>query len=121
VLDSSDNCPAWSNADQDLPSWPVPEDDPDCDGFASASEGAAGTDPMAHCAATAAPNDEEADAWPPDADDDQDADIVDVLALFSGKVLYEPAYDPRSDLDADGDIDVLDVIAWTAGQMESCT
>ncbi len=75
---------------------------------------------MAHCPATAAANDEEPDAWPPDADDDQGADVVDVLALFSGKVLDESAYEPRSDLDADGDLDVVDVVAWMGSMMGTC-
>jgi len=56
-------------------------------------------------------SDEEPDAWPPDADDNQRVNIGDVILLFSGRVLTPPAYVSRSDFDADGDIDVGDVIA----------
>ncbi|MEE8347118.1 MAG: hypothetical protein V3S20_07210, partial [Dehalococcoidia bacterium] len=122
VSDATDNCPSWPNPDQSLPPWLIPEDypdedDPDCDGFATTNEGFVGTLPLVHCAATGVhdgidndgdteidetgegANDEDPDAWPPDADDDQDADVGDILALFLGKIFNPPAYSPRSDFD----------------------
>jgi hypothetical protein len=62
-------------------------------------------------------NDEDPDAWPSDADDNQRVNIGDVIALFSGKVLNPPAYDSRSDFDASGDIDVGDVIIGFGNKM----
>jgi hypothetical protein len=94
-----------------------------------------GTLPLVHCAATGVAdgidndgdtvidetgegvNDEDPDAWPPDADDDQDADVGDVLALFYGKIFNPPAYSPRSDFDGDGDIDVGDVLGLFYGKV----
>ena len=108
--DSSDNCPAWPNADQSLPPWSLATDDPDCDGFGSATEQSLGTDPMEHCAITGAPNDEEVDAWPSDDNDDQDSDLGDIIALFHGRFLSPPGYNARADFDADSDIDVRDLI-----------
>ena len=55
-------------------------------------------------------NDEDQDAWPPDADDNQRTNIGDVIVLFSGKILNPPAYQQRSDFGMDGDIDIGDVI-----------
>jgi len=128
VPDGSDNCPAWPNPGQALPPWPVPLDDPDCDGFSSAVESYMGTLPLVACPATGTAdgvdndgdtavdetgegaNDEEPDAWPPDADDNQRVNIGDVIKLFSGTILNPPAYVRRSDFDASGDIDIGDVI-----------
>jgi hypothetical protein len=128
VPDGSDNCPAWPNPGQALPPWPVPPDDPDCDGSPSASEDYMVTLPLVHCPATGrsdgidndgdtlidevgeGANDEAPDAWPSDADDDQDADIGDVIVLFSGKVLNPPSYTERSDFDNNGSINIGDVI-----------
>jgi len=62
-----------------LPPWPVPVGDEDCDGFTSAIESFAGTDPLAACPATPTPNDEDPDAWPPDWDDSQTVDLADLL------------------------------------------
>jgi hypothetical protein len=80
VADSVDNCPAWPNASQALPNWPIPAGaDADCDGFRDstsatnvAPETYIGTDPDQHCAATAgANNDLLPDAWPVDFNDDR--------------------------------------------------
>src|SRR5439155_3616439 len=35
---SGDNCPAWANPAQNLTPWPVPPNDPDCDGFSTRVE-----------------------------------------------------------------------------------
>src|SRR5439155_124081 len=51
VFAGSDNCPNWPNPAQTLPPWPVPANDPDCDGFSTAVENSAGTSPTTHCGA----------------------------------------------------------------------
>jgi hypothetical protein len=129
--DPFDNCPGRPNADQSLPDWPVPADDSDCDGFAAATEQFLGTAPPAGCPATGiadgidndgdtsidelneGANDENPDPWPPDANDDQDADIGDLMQLFGGGKLLinsgNPLYQARSDFTADGDLDVGDI------------
>jgi hypothetical protein len=79
VANATDNCPLWPNPRQSLPSWPVPVDDSECDGFpdTAADSGKApetyiGTDAAKHCAMTATANDESGpDAMPPDFNDDQ--------------------------------------------------
>jgi hypothetical protein len=130
--DPFDNCPTWANADQSPPPWPVPPDDPDCDGSTDAEELFMGTAPSAGCPATGVAddidndgdtaidepgeggNDESPDAWPPDADDDQDSDIGDLMLLFGGGKLLigsdNPLYQARSDFAGDGDLDVGDVL-----------
>jgi hypothetical protein len=110
-----DNCPAWPNPDQELPPWPVPAGDLDCDGYVTVTESSVGTDPVSHCASTTTPNDEQTDAWPADADDDQDADIGDIIKLFFDRILKPSGYSSRADIDGDGDIDVGDLIALIGG------
>ena len=117
VPDDTDNCPSWPNPSQTLPPWPVPADDPDCDGFTSVGENFVGTLPLTHCAANNGANNEDPDAWPPDADDDQDIDVGDLIKLFYGKILNPPAYNPRSDFDGDTDIDVADIIIGFYGRI----
>lgn len=92
--------------------------DTDGDGFNDGVEVSMGTLPLDACPATNVANDEDPDAWPPDAADDQDADVGDVLQLFGDpdgnglNVILTPSeYTPRSDFDADGDVDVGDLIA----------
>jgi hypothetical protein len=69
---ASDNCPAWPNGAQNLPPWPVTNDDADCDGFARNREAYMVTAYSQHCAATTASNDEPTpDAWPADFTDDR--------------------------------------------------
>jgi len=72
VPDLGDNCPAWPNANQGVPPWPVPIDDPDCDGFSTAVENSAGTAAQAHCGAN---------AWPADINNDGFSDVSDITAL----------------------------------------
>ena len=75
--------------------------------------------PLDNCPQTPAVHDEP-DAWPPDADDDRDADIGDAIGLFRG-IINEPGnYQPRSDMDADSDVDLGDVIqGFGSGRMNS--
>jgi len=87
--------------------------DCDADSFDDGIEMLVGTDPLISCGPG---------AWPPDADDDQDADIGDVIILFFGRVLNPPSYVARSDFDADGNIDIGDVIIAFGGTiLTSCS
>ncbi len=115
VPDASDNCPAWPNTDQSLPPWPVPADDPDCDGFSTADENFIGTDPNLACGA---------DAWPPDHNSDGLISISDVLlmkASFGAKSPDDPIYDARRDLNPDGKISISDVLTMKAFFDQECT
>ncbi|HEU4759061.1 MAG TPA: hypothetical protein VFT91_03670, partial [Dehalococcoidia bacterium] len=86
------------------------DSDDDGDGFSDARERAMTTDALGAC--PAAPGH---DAWPPDRNGDTDADVGDVIALFSGKILLPNAYSALSDFDADGNLDVGDVITGFGG------
>jgi Thrombospondin type 3 repeat len=72
VSDLADNCPNWPNPAQNLPSWPIRANDPDCDGFSTAVEQSAGTDPFAHCGV---------DAWPADINNNGSSDTADIALL----------------------------------------
>lgn len=137
VPDDSDSCATWRNPGQALPPWPVPTDDTDCDHFATSGENYAGTLWPIACPATGIANgvdddgdtqvdesgeggnDEHPDAWPSDANDDQDADVGDVIQLFgNGKLLIDsssPLYDARSDMNGDGDLNVGDILQAFGG------
>lgn len=124
--DVRDNCPEVPNLDQADGDEEGLGDacdpcaaDPDCDDddFSDFQESYMGTDLQDDC-----PDDSGDDAWPPDMDNDTDADIVDVLAAFKDKVLIPAAYDERSDFDADGDLDIVDVIVgYKQTILTSCT
>ena len=99
--DACDNCPAVSTP------WTVPLDDADCDSVTDAAEAFIGTDPDARCGPG---------AWPFDFNDDQVADLSDVLqynlpGLFAS-VGPNPPYDARYDLSGDGGIDLSDVLLY---------
>lgn len=114
VSDAIDNCPAWPNPDQSLPPWPIPADDPDCDGFSTADENFIGTAPNLACG----PN-----AWPPDHNSDGLISISDVLlmkAAFGAKTPDDPIYDARRDLNADGKISISDVLMMRDFFDETC-
>jgi hypothetical protein len=108
VPDSSDNCPNWPNPTQNLPPWPVPEDDPDCDGFASPHEVFVGTEPLLACGPG---------AWPPDIDSNGHVQIDDV-AFVAGKfglVSGETGYTPRAELGSANGVIQIDDVAAAAG------
>ncbi len=124
VINACDNCPAWPNADQALPPWPITLDgsDPDCDGFTTDNENFMGTLPQAACAATPTPNDEDPDSLPTDFDDDQDTDVIDVL-FFRPHILKsdpDPGSSARFDFDVDGDVDIIDVLFLKSRINTSC-
>ncbi|MEX0800723.1 MAG: carboxypeptidase regulatory-like domain-containing protein [Dehalococcoidia bacterium] len=115
--------------------WP----DCDSDAFVNTAEQFMGTEPTLACPLTGrhdgvdndgdtqtdetgeGTNDEANDAWPPDADDDQDADVGDLIGLFGGgKILIDnqnQLYSERSDMDGDGDLDVGDLIQAFFGKI----
>ena len=120
VADGSDNCsseknPEQVNRDADADGDECDTDD-DADGFSDYAEGYMGTDPKDRC------GDDSLDAaWPLDFDNDQDADIVDVLKFKP--VILKPmqAGGRRFDFDADGDIDIVDVLKFKPYILTSCT
>ncbi len=88
------------------------------------SESFIGTDPGRHCASTPATQDEPApDLWPLDFDDNQTADLGDVLKynLPFGAVDPDPLYSKRLDLNADGSINLGDLLQYNFVFGESCT
>ncbi|MEX0800923.1 MAG: YncE family protein [Dehalococcoidia bacterium] len=94
------------------------EGDGDGDEFIDGAELNMGTDPMDVC-----PDSPAEDAWPPDFNQDTDADIGDVVQAFMGKILNPPNYDPRSDPSGDGAINIGDVAQLYGGGniLSQCT
>jgi hypothetical protein len=105
VPDFADNCDLWSNPAQTLPSWPVPANDLDCDGFDGALEAYLGTDAAEQCPAAPAH-----DAWPVDLDRSGSVDILDVLNFKPAFGSTVPPSASRYDLAQDASIDILDVL-----------
>jgi Tol biopolymer transport system component len=121
VGNACDNCPAWPNAGQALPPWPVPADDPDCDGFTTAIENWVGTLPDQHCG-DATPNNESPQPWPTDNDDDTWSMLDDALRYIPVFNTFAPGppYDQRFDLNADGGIGLGDVLKFIPVINKSC-
>ena len=103
-------CAAGADPDGDtIPNAADPDDDND--GFSDANERSMSTDELDDCRVVAGH-----DAWPPDANADGDADTGDVIQLFGGGVILNPAnYKARADANGDGDNDVGDVIQLFGG------
>jgi hypothetical protein len=106
----TDNCPTWANPAQGLPPWPVPANDPDCDGFGTVVENSAGTAALVHCGAN---------AWSADINNDTFVDVIgDIAAVAAqfgqsvppGLARYDIAPDPPDHV-----IDVIGDIARLAG------
>jgi len=136
--DACDNCPSDTNEDQAdadgdewgdacdgcptiVMPWYTPAGDEDCDGFTTTAENYVGTDPLDACPETSTPDDEDPDAWPVDMDDDQDADIVDVLKYRPYILTSVPPSPQRFDFDGDGDIDIVDILKYKPFILKSCT
>jgi thermitase len=88
--------------------------DSDGDGFSDFAEIYMGTDYNDDCGPS---------AWPPDFDDSQTVNILDVLQLkpHFGTSSGDTNYSPRFDLDANGSIDILDVLAMKPPFKTSCS
>ena len=122
--DLCDNCPSWPNSDQLLPTWPIPPDDPDCDGFSTTEESFMGTRPLAACSDTPAANDESApDFWAFDYTDDQRASLGDVMLASQhfNALDPDPRYSSRYDLDASGGITLADMLSYISVFNLACT
>ena len=93
--------------------------DDDGDGFSDVVEAYVGTAPLANCAWVVGVH----PAWPPDFDNSQNVNIVDVLALKPafGSAVGDASYVPRSDLNADGSINIVDVLALKPDFGTSCS
>ncbi len=97
--------------------------DSDGDGFINEVETYLGTDPFSACPVTSTANDESIDALPPDFDDNQTVNILDVLVLKPAFNSCEgdPSYSPRADLDANGCVNLIDVLQIKPYFGTSCT
>jgi hypothetical protein len=115
------------------PPVPAPQDmspcdpnaDADGDGYPDGDEALMGTDPLAACPVTPAAHDEEPDAWPPDFDDNQWLNILDISQItppvFDART-GDPLYSRRKDLDGNGWINILDISQMTPPAFDSrCT
>ena len=104
--------------------WPIHADDPDCDGFDTATETFLGTDPSGQCAADSTSNNEpEPDKWPMDFDDSQGANLADVgfyIAVLNA-IKPDPLYSERFDLNMDGRINLADVGFFVTFLNKSCS
>ena len=107
MADVIDNCPAWPNADQSLPPWPVPADDPDCDNWSTAAENYIGTDGLTSCDNISGPPD-----WPADFDDNRVVNIFDILSLapYLGTYAASLGWSQRHDLDTNGVNNAFDIL-----------
>jgi len=88
--------------------------DGDGDGWGDVIEDQTETLATQACAATATANDEPYDSWPVDMNDDQRANVFDVVP-FIGKlnsVAPDPPYTARLDLNANGEVNVFDVVPF---------
>lgn len=96
--------------------WSVPPGDFDCDGFTDFEEGFMGTETLLACGTN---------AWPPDFNDDEEVNILDIVWLTPphfNKCDPDPFYDPRRDFNADGCVNILDIVRMTPPMFgASCT
>lgn len=99
--------------------------DSDADGFVDGRESYMQTLPLQSCPATATAGDEPVDAWPLDFNDDQTADVLDIVQLtppYFNASPPDPNYSARKDFNADAILDVLDIVQLTPPVFNtSCT
>ncbi|MDO8614607.1 MAG: GDSL-type esterase/lipase family protein [Dehalococcoidia bacterium] len=97
-----------------ISNWPLPAGDSDCDGFSSAVEVFAGTNPNLACGVN---------AWPVDNNDDHKAGLADVLAYIPVYGTTGPGlpYQARYDLNADNQVALADVLMFIPFFNQTCT
>jgi hypothetical protein len=120
----SDNCPSWVNPAQNMPPWPVPANDPDCDNFTTATEMAIGTDPGRQCADNPGANNEPLpDRWPTDFQDNQISNTIDVGQFVPRLNSTGPGapYDVRFDYNSSNTINTVDVGRFVAVLNDTCS
>ena len=88
----------------------APANDPDGDGFSTASELFMGTDPARACGIN---------AWPPDLNNDGATDLTDVMMLV--QAFMSRTYTPRYDLNTDGYITLSDIFILVGKLNKSCS
>jgi hypothetical protein len=89
--------------------------DSDSDGFSDGKEVFIGTLPLDPCPDTLTFNDEDPDPWPPDWDDSQSVDLMDLLPFkphYGAADPSDPLYEPRYDLNMDGAIHMFDLLPF---------
>jgi Dockerin type I domain len=96
-----------------VPPWLIPSGDLDCDGFTSSAEIFIGTDPTRACG----PN-----AWPPDINNDQTVNLLDVFKIVPvlNTADNAPGSSTRFDLNTDGNINLSDVFKIVPFLNTSC-
>lgn len=93
-------------------------DDGDVDSWGDAEEASVAADQLRAC-----PRNSKHDAWPPDTNNDGEANLTDT-ELFQGHFetgLGEPGYDERFDLLFDGDVNLLDLLAFKPSMGVTCS
>ncbi len=82
-----------------------------------------GTDPLVACAADSIADNEDPDPLPPDINDDQSTDPLDVFRMLERWLVNvtDPNFDPRLDLNTDGSINLLDVFQMFPLWRQTCT
>ena len=82
-----------------------------------------GTLPLVACPADDILNNEDPDAWPPDFDDSQTVNLLDLLPFkqhYGATDPTDPLYDPRYDLNTNGAVNLLDLLPFKVFYGLSC-
>ena len=98
--------------------------DSDSDGFTNGEEAVIGTLPLDPCPDTLTFNDEDPDPWPPDWDDSQSVDLMDLLPFkphYGATDPSDPEYQSRYDLNMDGAIHIFDLLPFKPFFNLSCS
>ena len=115
TVDCSTTASAPGDNDGDTVPDPIDTDD-DNDGFSDTVELLVGAEHLDPCADTRTRNDEADDKWPPDLNDDQTANILDIVQLKPpafGSDSTDPDCSARRDLNPDSVINILDIVEMT--------
>lgn len=108
--------PAFDNISEVIAGTNPCVPDTDADTFFDSAEFYIGIDPLVSCPDTPDANDEADDKWPPDFNDDQTINILDVVQLTPpvfGSQKGDEYFERRKDLNPDGTINILDIVLVT--------